>query len=381
MVGIFFSFIPMEKSEVFDILVIGGGLAGLTTALHLSQNKFKVGLIEKNTYPNHKVCGEYVSNEVLPYLNSLNIFPFKEGAKKISSFQMSDINGRTIKAELPLGGFGISRFAFDNLLYNSVKENAEVIFDSATELSFAEDKFIVKTQKGDFFLSHYVVGAFGKRSNMDIFLKREFIQQKTPWLAVKSHFEYEFPNDRVALHNFKGGYCGLSKTESNVVNACYLTTLNSFKKHGNIETFQEKEISLNPHMKKFYDEAVPLFEKPLTISQISFDSKNPVENHVFMVGDSAGLIHPLCGNGMAMAIRSAQLLSELFLEAKKENAIDRRTLEIEYAKKWNREFKSRLRIGSMVQKTLMNPLSSKIGFSFARVFPSIVPQLIKRTHG
>ncbi|RZK61067.1 MAG: FAD-dependent oxidoreductase, partial [Pedobacter sp.] len=56
-----------------EILIIGGGLAGLTASLHLNKLGFDVTLIEKSTYPQHKVCGEYISNEVLPYFNWLGI--------------------------------------------------------------------------------------------------------------------------------------------------------------------------------------------------------------------------------------------------------------------------------------------------------------------
>ena len=55
------------------VLIIGGGLAGLTAAIHLRKLNIPVTLIEKNAYPKHKVCGEYISNEVLPYLKWLNI--------------------------------------------------------------------------------------------------------------------------------------------------------------------------------------------------------------------------------------------------------------------------------------------------------------------
>jgi hypothetical protein len=55
------------------IVIVGGGLAGLTAAIHLSKVGLRVILIEKNEYPKHKVCGEYISNEVLPYLNYLDI--------------------------------------------------------------------------------------------------------------------------------------------------------------------------------------------------------------------------------------------------------------------------------------------------------------------
>jgi|26BtaG_2_1085354.scaffolds.fasta_scaffold00019_25 flavin-dependent dehydrogenase len=372
---------PMGKDHVFDVIIVGGGLAGLTAALHLTCQNINVCLIEKNKYPIHKVCGEYVSNEVIPYLASLGIDPYSAGAKRISNFEITNIKGIKIKANLPLGGFGLSRYAFDSMLYEALKEKTTVLFDTVQDIIFKENGFIVTTLEGKRITSEHVLGAFGKRSNLDKSLGREFIQEKSPWLAVKNHYNYEMGDDVVALHNFNGGYCGLSRTEENVVNACYLTTFKSFKKYGDIETFQREEISKNPFLKKFFKEATPVFKKPLTISQISFEQKNAVENHIFMIGDSAGLIHPLCGNGMAMAIRGAQIFSELYLDAKRNRPMDRKLLEEAYSNSWEKEFGLRLKTGRIIQKALMNPISSKLGFSLAKTFPSIVPKLIEKTHG
>jgi len=77
----------------YQVIIVGGGLAGLTSALHLSKQGLKVLLIEKNQYPKHKVCGEYISNEVLPYLQALGFDPFEVGAKKITDFQLSTAFG------------------------------------------------------------------------------------------------------------------------------------------------------------------------------------------------------------------------------------------------------------------------------------------------
>ena len=371
----------MANNKKWDIVIIGGGLAGLTTALHLSNNNCKVCLIEKNTYPHHKVCGEYVSNEVLPYLQTLGIDPLSVGAKKISKFEITDPKGLPINVSLPLGGFGLSRYAFDNLLYQSLKNKATIIFDTVEKVDFDKNQFTISTQRKDVYKADFVVGSFGKRSNIDSFLKRDFMKQNSSWLAVKNHFEYDFPNDKVALHNFKGGYCGLSRTETNAVNACYLTTFKSFKKYGDIENFQKKELSKNPFLEKFFSEAKPIFKKPLTISQISFHKKKPVENHIFMVGDSAGLIHPLCGNGMAMAIKSAQIFSEIFLEAFQNNNFDRDKLVEKYTSQWQNEFGERLKTGRFIQRVLLNPFACKVGFSFARAVPSVVPKIIEKTHG
>jgi flavin-dependent dehydrogenase len=371
----------MATGEKYDVLIIGGGIAGLTCALHLSKNNCKVLLIEKQNYPHHKVCGEYVSKEVIPYLNSLEIDPFSIGAKHITNFEISNKEGQLLKTELPLGGFGLSRYAFDAMLYNAIKDKVTLHFNTVEAVNYSDNQFEVITQNKETFIADYVVGAFGKRSNIDIHQNRTFIKKKTPWLAVKAHYEFEFKDDTVALHNFEGGYCGLSKTEMDTVNACYLTTYKSFGKFGNIEEFQKHVLSKNPYLKEFFTNAKPLFKKPLTIGQISFDKKLPVENHVFMIGDSAGLIHPLCGNGMAMAVHSAKIFSECFLKAFTKGTITRSDLETQYTQLWNETFSKRLKVGRRIQGMLLHPMATTVGFSAAKLFPSIVPNLIKRTHG
>ncbi|NCT17063.1 MAG: FAD-dependent oxidoreductase [Flavobacteriaceae bacterium CG_4_8_14_3_um_filter_34_10] len=365
----------------YNIIIVGGGLAGLTSALHLSKNNLSVLVIEKNAYPNHKVCGEYVSNEVLPYLASLNIYPLKHQAKQIDKLILSSKTGAYLQQQLPLGGFGISRYCLDHLLAKKVKETSTIIEETVVKINFEENLFTVITSDGASFSSQYVIGAFGKRSNMDKTLDRDFASKKSPWLAVKAHYKAAFPDDVVALHHFNGGYCGLSKVENNLVNMCYLANYNVFKTHKSIPEFEQKELSKNPFLKEFLHQAIPVFERPLTISQISFETKKPVENHILMAGDSAGLIHPLCGNGMAMAIHSAKILSEIIITFYNSKSIARESLEKEYTQKWNATFKSRLKTASVLQKMFIRPGFLYVGIQTAIRFPGIVPKIIQKTHG
>jgi flavin-dependent dehydrogenase len=371
----------MNSSAKYDVIIVGGGLAGLTCALHLSKHDINILLIEKYKYPHHKVCGEYVSNEVMPYLRSLDVDPFAQGAVEISKFEISDKDGKKLTSELPLGGFGISRYAFDQLLYKKVKDRIDVAFDTAEKITFNEPLFTVRTIENKSYQSKFLVGAFGKRSLLDIVLNRKFIQQGSPWLGVKAHYEYNVPRDTIALHNFDGGYCGLAQVETGAVNACYLTTFRSFQRYGCIDAFQKKVLSQNPHLDDFFKNSKLLFDKPLTISQISFEKKQPVLAHIFMIGDSAGLIHPLCGNGMAMAIHSAKLFSELFLETFQRDDFQRERLEVMYTRKWEESFTKRLQAGRLIQNFLLHPATANIGLKLARAFPSILPRIIKKTHG
>ena len=372
----------MKITTTFDVIIVGGGLAGLTSAIHLSSRKKRVLLIEKNEYPKHKVCGEYISNEVLPYLNSLGINPINEGAKQITKVHISTTKSNLIKGELPLGGFGMSRYFLDNLLVKKAQLNGvQILKDTVDSIHFKKDSFTITTKSSGVFQSKITIGAFGKRSSLDQKMKRKFIQKKSPYLAVKIHVKGVFPENLVALHNFKGGYCGVSKVEDNAINVCYITEYRSFKKHKNITDFQEQVVFKNKHLRKIFKETSPVFEKPLTISQVSFQTKNPVEDHIIMCGDTAGMIHPLCGNGMGMAISSAKLASTRILQFLNGEIKTREGLEKQYLRDWNKEFKIRLKAGHFIAWLFRNHTISQIAYSILKRIPSLLPKMIKFTHG
>ena len=372
----------MKTTTTFDVIIVGGGLAGLTSAIHLSTRKKRVLLIEKNEYPKHKVCGEYISNEVLPYLNSLGINPINEGAKQITKVHISTTKSNLIKGELPLGGFGMSRYFLDNLLVKKAHLNGvQILKDTVDSIHFKKDSFTITTKSSGVFQSKITIGAFGKRSSLDQKMKRKFIQKKSPYLAVKIHVKGVFPENLVALHNFKGGYCGVSKVEDNAINVCYITEYRSFKKHKNITDFQEQVVFKNEHLRKIFKESTPVFEKPLTISQVSFQTKNPVEDHIIMCGDTAGMIHPLCGNGMGMAISSAKLASTRILQFLNGEIKTREGLEKQYLRDWNKEFKIRLKTGHFIAWLFRNQTISQIAYSILKRIPSLLPKMIKFTHG
>lgn len=339
-------------------------------------------LVEKKDYPRHKVCGEYVSNEVKPYLQRLGAFPEELQPKRIHRFQLSSASGKLAECEMEMGGFGISRYALDDFLYRKAKEAGAEVMANATvsEVQFSNDQFLVKLSTGEEFTAKVVIGAYGKRSLVDKALKRDFISEKSSYVGIKHHFKADFPDDLVALHNFEGGYCGLSRVENDHVNFCYLTTTDIFKRYSSISEMEERQLSQNPFLKDLLRNAEPVFEKPLVISQVSFAQKPVVENHVLMSGDAAGLIHPLCGNGMAMAIHSAKICSEkvrLFLAGK----ISRDEMEEQYRQEWRQQFSARLSFGKSIQGMFGNNFLTGTGVRIGRSVPGLLKQVVKLSHG
>ncbi len=363
------------------VVIVGGGLAGLVTANALARAGIAAKVIEKKTYPFHRVCGEYISNETVPYLKSLGLFPEEFSPAPISRFQLTSVHGKSAVLPLDIGGFGISRYSYDQFLYQKAKVNG-VDFLLNTEVDsirFSDDEFDINT-RNHHLMADVVVGAFGKRSKLDVFLNRNFIHQRSPFIGVKYHIRTNHPNDLIALHNFQNGYCGVSNIEDGKSCLCYLSHRNSLKKFGNIKLLEEEILFKNPFLKSIFLEAEFLFEKPETINEISFSVKSPVEEHVLMSGDAAGMITPLCGNGMAMAIHSAKILSALIIDFCYEK-ITRPEMEQRYFQQWNFLFARRLWAGRQIQKLFGSVRASNFAVNLARNAKPVAKFLISKTHG
>jgi menaquinone-9 beta-reductase len=377
----------MVKTD-FDVIIVGGGLAGLTSAILLSKNNISVLLIEKKNYPFHKVCGEYVSNEILLFLKSIDFNPFDFGAIKISKLRVSTPSGKNINAKLDLCGFGLSRFTMDNALYEIAKNNGAQILTSTkvVNISFQENVFQVETNSGEKFSPKLVIGSWGKRDAMDKKLNRDFIQSRTGYLGVKYHIKTDYPSDEIGLDNFENGYCGISKIENEEYNMCYLYNRNTRQNFKTIPELEENILFKNPIIKNRFKNSTFIFSEPEVINEISFAPKKRIEDHILICGDSAGLITPLCGNGMAMAIHGAKLLSELILNSKilsgNEISISsRKDLENEYEKTWKANFSRRLFWGRTIQKFFGNPGTTEFVLKSIHTIPLLENYLIRQTHG
>ncbi|SMD42109.1 Dehydrogenase (flavoprotein) [Aquiflexum balticum DSM 16537] len=364
----------------YQTIIIGGGLAGLIAAHQLSKNGKEVLLIEKKTYPFHRVCGEYISNEVKEFLKKEELFPQEIGPSKITKFLLTSIKGNEAKMDLDLGGFGISRFALDFFLYQKAKDvGVKFLLQSQVEEVEFEtqgNRFILKLNKGDSYSADHVLGAFGKRSKVDKAMNRSFMHQRSPFIGVKYHIKTDFDANTVALHNFDGGYCGINQVENGIFNLCYLGSKEQLRQYGNIPEMEKNVLHKNPHLKHLFLNSQFIFEKPEVINEINFSPKKPVENHILMIGDAAGLITPLCGNGMAIAIHTGKLAAEALLQNK-----DRTSIENQYTLQWNHFFKNRLWVGRKVQWLFGSKAVSEFSVGLIKNSTFAASQIMKRTHG
>lgn len=362
-------------------MIVGGGLAGLIAANYLANFGVAVSVIEKKSYPFHRVCGEYISNETIPFLRKLDLYPEEFNPPIIKKLQLTSVNGKSAWIDLDLGGFGISRYTLDNFLYQKAKAKGVEFFlnTEIEQITFSENQFVLKSSSREW-NAFAVIGSFGKRSKMDLTMRRDYMKARSPYLAVKYHVRTDHPTDLIALHNFKDGYCGISQIEDKKYTVCYLSHRKNLKEWGSIERMEKEVLFENPFLKSIFQNSEFLYSRPETINEISFATKSPVENHVLMAGDAAGMITPLCGNGMALAIHAGKIASEFVLQFLK-GEITRQQLEKRYAQEWNQLFATRLWIGRKVQFLFGAEWTSNLAVNLIRQSKPIANLIIRNTHG
>ena len=372
-------------SKQYDISIIGGGLAGLTLAIQMADAGYSCVLFEKNKYPFHKVCGEYISKESWGFIERLGLDLGSMSLPQIHRLQVSSPAGKLLKHRLDLGGFGISRHLLDSKLAEIAKAKGIVVFDDCrvNDIAFSEEKFRIETTQGTFG-SVICAGAWGKKSNLDTKLNRGFTKEKRSdknYIGIKYHVRIDFPPDLIELHNFENGYCGISKIEENNYCLCYLSDSENLKRYkGDVKKMEQEVLMKNPFLKKYFNEAQFLFEEPLAISNIKIGYKNAVEDHILMIGDTAGNIAPLSGNGMSMAMRSSFHLNKL-LAGYFNKKITRRELEHQYEHFWRSHFKKRVQFSGFLQKLLKNERMTNFAISFLKLFPFLRKAVVRSTHG
>ncbi len=376
----------MSDAALYDTAIIGGGLAGLCLSIQLAKKGTRVILFEKETYPFHKVCGEYISMESWPFLQSLGLPLQQMNLPIIKNLLVTAPDGTALHHVLPLGGFGISRYTLDAMLKEIAIESGVLVYENCkvNDVQFLKEQFTIYTSKGNF-TSLVCCGSYGKKANLDVKWKRAFTlnasRKLNQFVGIKYHIQTDFSADTIALHNFKNGYCGISKIEGDKYCLCYLTHAGNLKESDqSIEKMEEQILSENPFLKTIFENSKKLFTQPVSISQISFLQKTQVEDHVLMLGDAAGMIAPLCGNGMSMAMHASKIAAghlQLFLQKK----VTRKQMESNYVKEWKHHFANRLRVGRTIQFFFGKKWGTNFFIRFMKKMPSLTNWLISQTHG
>lgn len=378
----------MEQSNhTYDCAIIGGGLAGLCLAIKLADSGIKTILFEKNSYPFHKVCGEYISMESWNYLISLGL-PLNElNLPIINQLGISATSGFMMNSPLKMGGFGISRHSLDNYLYQlAVKKGVTIIqnckVQSVDEKSANES--LINTSEGTYH-AKIVCGSYGKYTpsfiqNDDNYSARKN-SNKANFIGVKYHIKCTLQENKIELHNFHNGYCGISKVDNDWYCLCYLTHANNLQNNNNnIKQMQEKVLFQNPFLKKIFNESEFINQIPHVISNVSFNAKQTHVNNMLLLGDAAGSITPLCGNGMSMGIHASKILADILI-THFNGTMNKNEVINNYHLAWHKAFSNRIKVGYYLQYLFGKNSSTNLTLKVLDKFPALATKIISLTHG
>lgn len=380
--------------NAFDAAIIGGGPAGCSAAITLAQSGLRVALFEAKTYPHDKLCGEFLSPECTILLDRLGVGEAlrASGPIAIENVRFSAPDGATWHASLPGVAWGLSRKTLDATLAKRARAVGVAVHEATTvravtgnlrngfELDMRSAGVAQAAASGKDSVTHarLVIAAHGKRSNLDRALKRRFVDQHQPFVALKSHFAGPALPARIELHGFRGGYCGFSECEGGVANVCLLAHESVFKQAEGIDAFVRWMCAQNTRLADWLSHATQIDTRWISIAQVPFVDKRVVVDDVWMAGDAAGLIAPLAGDGIAMALHGGQLAAlhaaAFLLGHLSEVESTRR-----YEHAWRREFGARMRLGRMLQRLMLRPRWLSFSLRMLAAAPPLGRYLIEHT--
>ena len=360
--------------KTIDAGIVGGGLAGLSLSILLARQGKSVVLWEKGTYPSHRVCGEYISKESLPFLKQLlPDFAWNE-LPQIDQLLVSSVTGRTIREQLGLGGIGISRYLLDASLAAEARRSGVQLLENCPVKAYAEldSGFEVSANSENWHCSTLFL-AYGKGRGPGEQARRP--KTGRHFLGVKYHIRFPHPADEIQLHNFSGGYCGMSKVEEGISCLCYLVDAARLQACGNdIRKMEVEVLQQNPFLRAIFRESEFVLDMPKVISGVRFGEWGTQAGKAFLLGDAAGSIAPLCGNGMSMALHAASYLGSAPTEAPGHPPGYRYFRE--------QHFVSRIKAGSAIQSFFGSNFLTSAGIEMLRVLPSSLRRkIIRLTHG
>lgn len=378
----------LPPAPVYDVIVVGGGPAGACAAATLRRSGQSVLLLEAEPAPAHKLCGEFLSPEARGPLQRLGVLDrlWHRGAVPISTVRLTGQHG-DVRGALPEPALGVSRYTLDDLLLSAAREAGAHVRQGAEVTS-------IESQPGGFDVRYtrdgqrhgacaaLVVGAFGKRSRLGRVLRDEDEEPVIPgggYVAFKAHYSGLDLGDTIELHAFPGGYCGMSMVEDGLLNLCLLVRTAALRTAGrSLEGLRRDLMSQNPALRQRLAALVPAPGRVLAVSQISLRQRPLFSRGVMRIGDAAVLIAPLCGDGMAMALRGAELAAPIIRDYLS-GSLNPAALQRAYQRAFSAEFRERLLIGRALQAMLLRPLLTDVGLWLAGHVPGLLPALIRRT--
>ncbi|MDE8349573.1 MAG: NAD(P)-binding protein [Acidocella sp.] len=313
------------------IIIAGGGLAGAATAAGLAQAGVAVTLIERETGPVDKICGEFLSHEAQASLARLGFDVSRLGGHIIDQLVLARGNA-TITTKLPFTGLGLTRKTLDEALLAHAQSAGAVIQRGLTITNVTAGdgiKLDIAGQPSQ--TAETLFLATGKHELRG--LRREAVPPQD-LVGFKMYFRLTPQSQaalthKIALILFDDGYAGLQMVEDHQANLCLLTSRARLQQlGGKWQALLAYLCGANPYLARMLAGAEELLAQPLTIYRVPYGYIHRPNAHdpagIFRLGDQAGVIPSFTGDGMAIALHSAALAVNMFTLGNDANTYHRR---------------------------------------------------------
>jgi len=269
-----------------EITIVGGGLAGLTLGIGLRQRGTPATVWEAGHYPRHRVCGEFIcgrGQDTLARLGLLDALE-KTGAYSGRSAAFFDGTASIPPRPLPRPALCLSRFEMDHLLALEFQR-------LGGELKQGE-----RWRGGD---SAGTVFANGRHM--------EPIVDGWRWIGLKTHARNVTPSTDMEIHFVPSGYVGLCRLPGGVINVCGLfrsaTPFPDLSRHWRkwLEGPPGSVLHSRLNEAEFEEDAF------CAVAGLDMRPQRASVRHTCCIGDALTMIPPVTGNGMSMALESAEL--------------------------------------------------------------------------
>jgi flavin-dependent dehydrogenase len=355
------------SEHAFDVAIIGAGPAGSTLASLLARAGIRVAIVDRDTFPRDKLCGEFLSYDALPVLDAIGVVEEIDaaGATRITTCRLIGTK-REFQFDFPQTARGISRMRMDHLLLRRATHLGAIAFQGWTAESLVPEHRLTKVtvRQGDervTISARVACGAWGRWGRFDRLLSRKFTSRSSGrYFGYKRHYRpapngTAPPPDTIDLYAYDRGYLGVNWIEGDETNICGLVHESRLGGHkGGWAAFVDALRHERESIDRLYSGHEATQPDFLSSEPVVFTPRTVVEDHIVLSGDAAGLIDPLAGNGMAMAIQSAALAAPL-IRSFLSGTLDRAAMERNYIAGHARLFSSRIRWSRRIAWLLTRP--------------------------
>jgi len=315
-------------SKCRDVAIVGGGPAGSALACFLRQHGHDVVLFDAAHFPRDKVCGEAVSPQAWPLLEAMGAAERVLALRPypLCGMQLTSPDGTSFRGRYPgdRRGLAVRRLDLDaTLLAQARALGAEVREQTrvAGLLRRADVVEGVEVEGPDGarrrWTARLVVGADGRHSVVASQLRLRRAHPRLHRFAVRAHWEgVEDLGEHGEMHVGGGGYCGVAPLSPSLANVAFVLHRREMAAAGgDVEGFFRTTLRRRwPRLSERLDRA-HLVETPRAIGPLAVEVRAVTAPGALLVGDAAGFYDPFTGEGITLALRTAEIAADVISEA------------------------------------------------------------------